>query len=285
MKFVYRGAILLLISLILQGCKLPGNKESVVRIKGSDTMVRLTQMLAREFMKHDSTAFIQVAGGGSGTGVAALINGTADIATISREIHRNEMIRALDQGHEFRVDTIGIDALVIVVNANNKIPFLTISDLKNIFTGKSRNFRSLGGPELEITPYGRENSSGTYEFFKEHVLKGSDFAPSVQVLQGTAALADAVSKDKKGIAYGGIGHFMGRKDVRIVPVKISDKITIPPGGLLTPEAIKDGPYSLKRYVYLISDAKGSKKAVDFINFVKSPEGQKIVRQLEFIPLY
>ncbi|MCK6604336.1 MAG: phosphate ABC transporter substrate-binding protein [Ignavibacteriaceae bacterium] len=285
MKFLSGGVILILLSLIINGCKLPANKENVVRIKGPDTMVRLTQMLAREYMKTDSAAVIQVAGGGSGTGVAALINGTADIATISREIHKNELTRAIAEGHEFKVDTIGIDALVVVVNAGNKIPFLTISDLKNIFTGKSRNFESVGGPDLEITPYGRENSSGTYEFFKEHVLKGSDFAPSVQVLQGTAALADAVSKDKKGIAYGGIGHFMGRKDVRIVPVKISDKITIPPGGLLTPEAIKDGPYSLKRYIYLISDSKGNKKAADFIGFVKSPEGQKIVKQLEFIPLY
>ncbi len=277
--------MLLLLVLISSGCKLPAGSDNVVRVKGSDTMVRLTQILAGEYMKHDSSAVIQVAGGGSGTGVAALINGTADIATISREIHKNELDRALEAGHDFRTDTIGIDALVVIVHPDNKIPFLTLNDLKNIFTGKTKNFKSLGGGDLGITPYGRENSSGTYEFFKEHVLRGTDFAPSVQVLQGTAALGDAVSKDKKGIAYGGIGHFFGRKDVRIVPIKISDKITIPPGGQLSPEAIKEGPYSLKRYIFLVSDLKRSKKTAEFIEFVKSAEGQKIVRQLEFIPLY
>ena len=230
-KSIYLLASLLVISPILFfGCKKKENdvEKTVISIKGSDTMVNLAQKWAEVYMQNNPNVSIQVTGGGSGTGVAALLNGTLDLANSSREIKKSELETAKQKGVTPVVYEVALDGIALIVHPDNKIDNLTVKQVSDIFSGKITNWKQLGGPDMMITLYGRENSSGTYEFFKEHVLgkneagKQIDYATSTQVLQGTAALGEAVARDVKGIGYGGVGYFALRNDVKILHIKKDD---------------------------------------------------------------
>ncbi|MGE5401493.1 MAG: PstS family phosphate ABC transporter substrate-binding protein, partial [Ignavibacteriales bacterium] len=220
------SALVLMVTLLGFGCKKPetGNK-TMITVKGSDTMVNLSQKWAEDYMSKNDSVSIQVTGGGSGTGIAAMLNGTTNIANASRELKSTEMETAKSRNINPKEIRVALDGIALIVNTSNKINELTIANLRDIFSGKIKNWKELGGQDAEIILYGRENSSGTYEFFKDHVLgkdasgKQVDYAPSTQVLQGTASLGEAVSKDPKGIGYGGVGYFAKRNDVKILHIK------------------------------------------------------------------
>jgi phosphate transport system substrate-binding protein len=294
-KFLIVSLTLLLSILLITGCKKKddGLERSVITVKGSDTMVNLAQKWAEVFMKNNPGVSIQVTGGGSGTGVAALLNGTTDLATSSRELKVSEFENAKSRGIEPKVIEVALDGLAVIVNPDNSIDNITIKQVSDIFSGKILNWKELGGSDLPITLYGRENSSGTYEFFKDHVLgrdengRQIDYAASTQVLQGTAALGEAVAKDVKAIGYGGVGYFAERKDVKILHVKQDENspaISPSEDGKVNYEAIWSGDYSISRYLYSFtnSEPKGSLK--NFIDFILSDEGQEIVKTMEYIPL-
>jgi phosphate transport system substrate-binding protein len=196
------GALALL---VLGACASP--RPRAVTIKGSDTMVLLGQRWAENYMAQHSGAVIQVTGGGSGTGIAALINGTTDICQSSRPIksdEREQLARAAGEPpHE---TVVARDGLAVYLHESNPLGSLTLPQLKAIYTGEVVNWREVGGPDAPIVLYGRENSSGTYEYFKEHVLEKQDFAPAVQTLPGTAAVVNAVARDRNGIGYGGAAY-------------------------------------------------------------------------------
>jgi phosphate transport system substrate-binding protein len=286
---------LLFLSLIfISGCKKKDDVEKlVVSIKGSDTMVNLSQKWAENYMKKIPDASIQVTGGGSGTGIAALLNGTVDIAIASRELKQKEYDKAKELGiypQEFRV---ALDGIVVIVYPENPIDELTVDQIRDIFIGKIKNWKELGGNDSPITLYGRENSSGTYEFFKDHVLgkdnrgHSNDFAVSTQVLQGTAALGEAVARDDKGVGYGGVGYFALRTDVKIIKVKEnadSPAITPVADGKVNYDAIWSGDYSISRYLYCYTNGQPSQKIQDFLDFILSKEGQDLVMKMEYIPL-
>src|SRR5690349_2088931 len=176
-------------------------------IKGSDTMVILGQRLAEEYMKKNPGQVVQVNGGGSGTGIAALINGTADMAQSSRPMKDDEKTKAAaSRGAAVTETPVALDSLAVFVNSSNPVKALTIAQISDIYTGKAKNWKQVGGPDAPIVVYGRESSSGTYDYFREHVLNKADFSPTVQTLQGTAAIVNAVGKDKNGIGYGGIAY-------------------------------------------------------------------------------
>ncbi|HEX2120865.1 MAG TPA: PstS family phosphate ABC transporter substrate-binding protein, partial [Thermoanaerobaculia bacterium] len=176
-------------------------------VKGSDTMVILTQRLAEEYMKANQGTVVQVTGGGSGTGIAALINGTTDLAMASRPMKDDEKAKAKQtRGAEIAEQPIALDALAVFVHSRNPVQQLTIPQIRDIFQGKTKNWKEIGGPDAQIILYGRESSSGTYDYFREHVLEKGDFAPAVQTLQGTAAIINAVGQDPNGIGYGGIAY-------------------------------------------------------------------------------
>jgi len=182
-----------------------------ITVKGSDTMVILAQKWAEAYMKTHPEVAIQVTGGGSGTGIAALINGSTDICNSSRPLKASE-IEKIKQ----RYNTPGVeipcakDGITIFLNAQNPVKELTIQQLSGIFQGKIKNWKEVGGPDAPITLYGRENSSGTYVFFKDNVVRG-DYAASCNTLPGTAAVVNAVKKDKFGIGYGGAAYAEGVK--------------------------------------------------------------------------
>ena len=249
-----------------------------ITVKGSDTMVILAQKWAEVYMKSHPDQIIQVTGGGSGTGIAALINGSTDICTSSRPIKQSEMEKLKD-----RYATLGIevpcakDGITIFLNQSNPVKELTIKQLSGIFSGKIRNWKEVGGPDVEIRLYGRENSSGTYSFFKDNVVK-SDYAANCQTLPGTSAVVNAVSKDKYGIGYGGAAYATG---VKHCGVKRDDKS---PSYLATTETIKTGQYPITRYLYMYLGNRPTGDIKKFIDWILSPDGQKIVVEIGYFPV-
>ena len=289
------AAFLIITPLLFLGCKKKegGEEKTVISIKGSDTMVNLAQKWAEVYMQKNPNVSIQVTGGGSGTGVAALLNGTTDLANASRELKDSELETAKQKGITPVVYDVALDGIAVIVHPDNKIDNLTIKQISDIFSGKITNWKQLGGNDMIITLYGRENSSGTYEFFKEHVLgknesgKQVDYSPSTQVLQGTAALGEAIARDIKGIGYGGVGYFAERKDVKILHIKKdADSPAISPSenGKVNYEAIWNGSYSISRYLYCFTNGQASGELKNYIDFILSPEGQKLVESMEYIPL-
>jgi phosphate transport system substrate-binding protein len=252
--------------------------RSTLTIKGSDTMVILAQNWAQAFMDANPGKVLQVSGGGSGTGVAALINGTADLANASRPIKEKErkqlMKRRGVEAQEFRV---ALDSLAVYVPAANKIESLTIPQLKKIFRGKATNWKDVGGEDRPIILYSRENNSGTYAYFKEHVLDNEDFAATAQTLPGTAAVIHAVSKDAGGIGYGGIAYSEG---VRTVKVAQADGEPVEP----TMENATSGKYPLSRFLNIYSAGEPSGIAGEYLDFVLSARGQEVVEGVGYYPL-
>lgn len=294
-KSISKLALLLVLSiLIFSGCKKKDEVEkSIVSVKGSDTMVNLSQKWAETYMKKNPNASLQVTGGGSGTGIAALLNGTMDIANASRELKQKEYDRARELGIIPKEFKVALDGIAVIVHTDNPIEELTVDQLRDLFIGKVENWKELGGNDSPITLYGRENSSGTYEFFKGRVLgkdergQTRDFATQTQVLQGTAALGEAVARDTKGVGYGGVGYFAARSDVKIIRVKDNaDALAIAPaeGGKVNYEAIWSGDYSISRYLYCYTNGTPEKKIQDFMDFILSEQGQDLVKQMEYIPL-
>jgi len=286
--------ILAVIPMLFLGCKKKTDEveKTVITIKGSDTMVNLAQKWAEEYMKLHPEVSIQVTGGGSGTGVAALLNKTTEIANSSRDLKSSELDEAKSKGVTPVVHQVALDGIAVIVHPQSKVDNLTIQQVSDIFSGKITNWKQVGGADMPITLYGRENSSGTYEFFKEHVLgkvdgKQVDYSPSTQVLQGTAALGEAVARDVKGIGYGGVGYFAERNDVKILHIKKDD--TSPAyspaeNNKVNYELIWSGDYSISRYLFCFTNGEASGKVKEFMDFVTSPQGQEVVKTMEYIPL-
>jgi phosphate transport system substrate-binding protein len=248
-------------------------------VKGSDTMVILTQRLAEEYMKGNSGKVVQITGGGSGTGIAALINGTTDVAQASRPMKDEERSKATAQRKSPLLETpIALDSLAVFVNEANPVKELTIEQIAAIYTGKVKNWSEVGGPNAPLVLYGRESSSGTYDYFKEHVLNKADFAPIVQTLQGTAAIINAVAKDKNGIGYGGIAY---AKEVRAIGIrKDANGVAIVP----SEATVADGTYPLSRKLFLYSFENSSQNAKDFIAYCLTPAAQELVKNVGYFPL-
>jgi phosphate transport system substrate-binding protein len=295
-KYHYLLASILLITPILFfGCKKKeGDAEkTVISIKGSDTMVNLAQKWAESYMQKNPNTSIQVTGGGSGTGIAALLNGTIDLANASRELKEIELETAKQKGISPVVYEVALDGIAVILHPENKIDNLTIKQVSDIFSGKITNWKQLGGSDMIITLYGRENSSGTYEFFKDHVLgkdesgKQVDYPPATQVLQGTAALGEAVARDVKGIGYGGVGYFAQRNDVKILHLKKDENspaISPSENNKVNYEVIWSGDYSISRYLYCFTNGEANGELKNYMDFILSPEGQKLVETMEYIPL-
>jgi phosphate transport system substrate-binding protein len=248
-----------------------------VTVKGSDTMVILGQRWAEEFMKKNPTTKLQVTGGGSGVGLSALINGTTDIAMSSRPMKEAEgdklRTRFNTTGTEI---SVAKDGVTFYVNEANKVEALTQEQLKGIYLGDITNWKEVGGPDAPIIVYSRENSSGTYVFVKDNLLNGEDYTSSAQTLPGTAAVVNAVSKEKNGIGYGGAAYAKGIKELKI---KKGNEAIAP-----SAENIKTGKYPLSRDLYFYLRNKPAADAKAFIDYVLSPEGQALVTKVGYFPV-
>jgi phosphate transport system substrate-binding protein len=275
-------SLVLLSALSVLGCG-GGNNAAVpaksITIKGSDTMVILGQRWAETYMKEHPDSRIQVTGGGSGTGIAALINGGTDICEASRPMKdkEKEMVRAR-HGKDVSEIPVALDGIAIYVPLSSPIQSLTKAQLKSIYTGVVTNWRDVGGKDQRLVAYSRENNSGTYVFFKEHVLNNEDFGRDIQTLPGTAAIVNAVSKDTASLGYGGIAYATGIKAIAVRSDEKSEAV-IP-----SLQTVESGKYPLSRqlFFYTIGAPAGETKA--FIDWVLGPEGQKICEAVGYYPL-
>ncbi len=276
MKKILRNMVLGVLALGMAHPTFAGS----ITVKGSDTLVILAQKWAEVYMgKHPETK-IQVSGGGSGIGFAALQNKSTDLANASRPIKSAEIANCVKAfGKRPTEYKVAIDGLSVYVNNDNPIKELSIPQLEGIFTGKIRNWKDVGGNDAPITIYSRENSSGTYEFFKEHVLHNKDFAASAQTMPGTAALLQAVSKDKGGIGYGGAGYGAGAKHIAVK--KDDDSPAVEP----TEENVVGQKYPIWRYLYIyLNPAQDKGEIAAYLNWIRSDDGQSHVKEMSYFPL-
>ncbi len=250
-----------------------------VTIKGSDTMVILNQRWAENYMASRKDAVIQVTGGGSGTGISALLSGSTDICASSRPMSEKEKAALQAKTGVPPVEIpVAKDGVAIFLNTQNPVKELTLAQIKDIYTGKITDWKDVGGTAGRIILYSRENNSGTYVFFKEHVLNKQDFSPMASNLPGTAGVANAVSKDPKGIGYGGAAYAKG---IKYCAVQADDKS---PAYLPDEKHILAGTYAASRdlYFYLRGPAQGEVKS--FIDWVLSRAGQSVVVSVGYFPL-
>ena len=251
-----------------------------ITVKGSDTLVVQAQKWAEIYMNQKSEVKIQVTGGGTGTGFAALQNQTTDLCNASRKIRAAEIAECIKAfGKRPTEYKVCLDGLSVYVAAENPLKELSMEQLLLIFTGKIKNWKELGGNDAPITVYSRENSSGTYEFFKENVLQGKDFAASAQTMPGTAAVLQAVAKDKNGIGYGGAAFGAGAKHLAIK--KTDNSPAIDP----TEENVVKGIYPIWRYLFVyVNPALDKGEIASYLTWIRGDEGQKVVKEVGYFPL-
>jgi phosphate transport system substrate-binding protein len=249
------------------------------KIKGSDTVLPLSQKEAESYMKSNKSSKITVTGGGSGVGLAALVDNTTDIAMSSRKIKMDEKMKLQDAGRAYKETVIAYDALSVIVNPANKVSQLTREQLEGIFTGKIKNWKEVGGDDMPIVVYSRESSSGTYEFFKEHVMNKKNYASSVLTMPATGAIVQSVSQTKGAIGYIGLAYM--ENNVKALKVSYDKgKTYIAP----SMETAKDKSYPVVRPLYYYYLTTIEKTVKPFVDYILSPAGQKIVEEVGYIPL-
>jgi phosphate transport system substrate-binding protein len=251
-----------------------------ITVKGSDTLVILAQKWAEVYMSKNPQTKIQVSGGGSGVGFAALQNQQTDLCDASRKIKSTEIANCIKAfGKRPTEYKVALDGLSVYVQDSNPVKELSIDQLERIFTGKVKNWKDVGGGDAPITVYSRENSSGTYEFFKEHVLKGKDFAASAQTMPGTSALVQAVSKDNGGIGYGGAAYAKGTKALKIKKDDASPAIEP------TEANVINNSYPIWRYLFVyVNPGLDKGEIAAYLTWIRGEEGQKLVKEVGYYPL-
>ena len=257
-----------------------GNVEAVnILVKGSDTVLPLAQKLAEEYMKKNKSASITIVGGGSGVGIAALLDGTTDIAMASRSLKQDEKLKLNQNKKDIVEFNLANDALSVIVNKENPVRQLTREQLEGIFTGKITNWKEVGGNDLKIIFYSRETSSGTYEFFREHVLDKKNFGNQALLMPATGAIVQSVSQTKGAIGYIGLAY--ESNEVAAINVSYDGGKTF-----VTPsiEAAQDKTYPISRPLFFYFDKQVEPKLKPFLDYALSPEGQAIVREVGYVPL-
>jgi phosphate transport system substrate-binding protein len=249
------------------------------KIRGSDTELPLTQNEAEEYMKRNKNANLMVTGGGSGVGLSALLNGTTDIAQASRSLRMDEKLKLKNEGKAYKEVIIAYDAIAVIVHPSNKVSQLTREQLEAIYTGKITNWKDVGGENLKIVIYSRETSSGTYEFFKEHVLNKKNYTPTALLMPATGAIVQSVSQTRGAIGYIGLGYL--EKTVKALKVSYDNGATFVAPSVA---AAKNNTYPISRplYYYYLSSIENT--VSPYIKFVLSNTGQQIVLKTGYVPI-
>ncbi|MCX6559024.1 MAG: phosphate ABC transporter substrate-binding protein [Candidatus Aminicenantes bacterium] len=260
-------------------------KTRALQIKGSDTMVNLGQAWAEAYAKLHPGLNMSVTGGGSGTGIAALINGTCDIAESSRGLEAKELQQAQEKGFVIHEDIVALDGIVVVVHPSNPIRRLTMEELRELFLGDIGRWRMLGGPDWPVVLLSREVNSGTHIFFKEHVLRRGkskgpeEFSPRALMMPSSYAIAEETANNENAVGYYGLGYISPRQ--KVVPVA---KDAASPAVLPNIETVRANSYPISRPLYLFSRGEPAGPVKDFLDYVHSPAGQQIVRDTDFVPV-
>ncbi len=257
----------------------------LIQIKGSDTMVNLGQAWAEAFMQQHPDVSIAVTGGGSGTGIAALINGTCDIAQSSREITPHETELAGRQGHQVFGYPVAIDALAVVVHSSNTVSSLTLDQLSQMFSGRITNWKEVGGADQPILLLSRERNSGTHVYFLEHVVRRGEakspleFAAEALMLPSSQSIVEEVAASRGAIGYVGIGYVTPA--LKVLAVASSGGAEAVHPGI---EETISGRYPIARPLLFFMPSLPDGSLKQFIEFVLSDEGQAVVQEMDFVPL-
>ena len=256
-----------------------------IQIKGSDTMVNLGQAWAEVFMTEHPSTQIAVTGGGSGTGLAALANGTADIAQSSRSMNEKERELIQSKGQSVAEIETAIDALTVVVRPDNPVKELTLDQLSSIFSGRVTNWSQVGGKNQAILVLSRERNSGTHVYFLEEVVRHGnpkgpeEFAPNVLMMSSSQAIVQEVADNPAAIGYFGLGYLTPH--VKALALSKSGGPFVSP----SVQTALDKSYSLSRPLYFYLPKKPEGMIKEFVDFVLSERGQAIVLEMDFVPLH
>jgi phosphate transport system substrate-binding protein len=256
---------------------------TVIQAKGSDTLLQVAQALAEAYKKLETGVDVTVTGGGSGTGFKAILDGTADIADSSRKIKDEETKAAKDKGIELVENLIAYDGIAVIVNKANPIEKVTVDELAALYTATTTDWTALGG-KGEVVLLSRDSTSGTHEYFKEHVLnkgdsKGKeDFAASAVMVQSNDQIRSQVAETAGAIGYIGLGYV--DDSVKVVPIVGKDGKAVSP----SIATVKDGTYPISRPLFMYTKRDASAAITKLIEWIKGAEGQKIVKDQGFVPL-
>jgi len=293
MKCKFHPFLLVLLTLILLvACggrseeSLPANGAvQTIENKGSDTIVNLALAWAEAYAKVQSMVYISVTGGGSGTGIAAMINGTVDIANASRKMKPEEVEKARANGIEPVEHVIAGDAIAVVVHPSNPVDGLSIGQLSAIFTGQITNWREVGGQDRPIVILSRESNSGTHVYFLERVvregIKGDDrlFFPDTLLMPSSEGISNEVRQNPNSIGYDGLGYVTPDQKTLCVIDKPGDPCVMP-----TVETVQDGTYPIARSLFMYTAGEPTDDIREYLDWILGPEGQVLVRELGFVPL-
>ncbi len=251
--------------------------------KGSDTLVNLALAWAEQYMQIEPNVRISVTGGGSGTGIAALINGTVDLANASRDIKPEEIEAARRNGIEPVEHVVALDAIAVIVHLDNPVERLSLEQISDIYTGKITNWSEIGGEDRPIVLLSRESNSGTYVYFLEEAIRmgqESDllFATDTLLMPSSEGIIEETSQNRNAIGYDGLGYVTSH--VKVVAVARSAE-----GPFIMPSAdtVNDNTYPIARPLYMYTDADPSERVQTYIEWILS-EGQVAVDDLGFVPL-
>ncbi|OGC03533.1 hypothetical protein A2276_01300 [candidate division WOR-1 bacterium RIFOXYA12_FULL_43_27] len=276
LKKVFSLFLVLSLPVFIFGCAGGGK---AIQIKGSDTMVNLGQAWAEEFMKEYPAVPVAVTGGGSGTGIAALLSNSTDIAQCSRQIEPKEIALAKKKGINPKEFHVANDGIVVVVNPANKVNKLSTRQLSDIFNGKIKNWKEVGGKNEDIVVLSRERNSGTHVFFLEHVVKLGDkkspneFAPCVLMMPSSQAIVEEINGNTAAIGYFGLGYLTNKQ--KAVAVN---------GVLPSVKTVTLGQYPISRSLLFYTNDEPNEKVKSFIDFAMSKKGQEIVLKMDFVPI-
>jgi phosphate transport system substrate-binding protein len=261
-----------------------GNQQTL-KIKGSDTEVNLVVKLAEEFHTINKDAYVSISGGGSGLGIASLMNGQTDIANSSRELNETEKLLFVQKGISIDTFVFAEDAIAFIVSKDLPLDSIYIEDLGKILAGTYRNWNELCNKNIKINIYGRQSNSGTFEFVKTKL--NIEFSENAKEMNGNAQIIEAIKADGSGIGYVGAGYVLGSRIENETPVKVL-KIGITKNGptyspIQTNDVFKHD-YYFRRHLYQYILSSSSNNAAAFIDFVKSPAGAAIIQASGYYPI-
>jgi phosphate transport system substrate-binding protein len=291
----YSTLVIFLIMILLTGCRTssapPGKtsnttKTQTIENKGSDTIVNLALAWAEAYQTIHPEVRISVTGGGSGTGIAALINGTVDIANASRKIKLEEVEAAQANGSNPIEFVIARDAIAVIVNPENPVDQLTIQQISDIYSGKINNWLEVGGEDRPIVRLSRETNSGTHVYFLEQVLRMGDkenktlFSTDTLLMPSSEGIGAEIRQNPNAIGYDGLGYVTEHMKV----IAIGEK----PGGsyiLPSAETVNNGQYPIARDLYMYTNGEPTGIIETYLEWILSPEAQTIVSELGFVPVH